>query len=133
MKSFKADYVFPVCGDPVKNGIVTVDDAGRVISVTNQNNAPNNSPVETLSGIICPGFVNTHCHLELSHLSGKIEQRKGLVDFIKGVQQFRGADSGLMMDAALKADSDMYDNGIVAVGDIANSNMSIGIKAKSKL
>ena len=133
MKSFKADYVFPVCAGPVKNGIVTVDDAGRIISVTSSNNMPNESPVETLSGIICPGFVNTHCHLELSHLGGKIEQRKGLVDFIKGVQQYRGVDSGLVTDAALRADSDMYDNGIVAVGDIANSNSTVGIKANSKL
>ena len=110
MKSFKADYVFPVCADPVKNGIVTVDDVGRIISVTSQNDAPENVPVETLNGIICPGFVNTHCHLELSHLGEKIEQRKGLVNFIKDVQKFRGTDKSEVYDAALKADSDMYDS-----------------------
>ena len=27
----------------------------------------------------------------------------------------------------------MYENGIVAVGDISNTNITIGIKAKSKL
>ena len=135
MKSFKADYVFPVCADPIKNGIITVDDFGKIISITD-NSAQSDTiaaPIEHLSGIICPGFVNTHCHLELSHLKGKIEQRRGLVNFIIDVQKFRGADAGQVLDAALLADDEMYQNGIVAVGDIANTNISIPIKAKSKL
>src|SRR5665213_1381373 len=124
MKSFKADYILPVCSDPIKNGIVTVDDNGKIISVTDQNDTTetNNTPVEQLSGIICPGFVNTHCHLELSHLAGKIERGKGLVNFIKEVQKLRGAaEKNEISDAALKADSDMYQNGIIAVGDIVNN------------
>ena len=136
MKSFKADYIIPVCSDPIKNGIVTVDDHGKIISVTDQNDTTetNNTPIEQLSGIICPGFVNTHCHLELSHLAGKIERGKGIVNFIKEVQKLRGsAEKNEISDAAVKADSDMYQNGIIAVGDIANSNISIPLKAASKL
>ena len=135
MKSFKADYVFPVCADPIKNGTVTVDDFGKVIAVTDQNgtDSSNDPPIEQLSGIICPGFVNTHCHLELSHLKGKVEQRTGLVDFIKNVQEFRGSDTGLVFDAIAKADNAMYENGIVAVGDIANTNASKLVKEGSKL
>ena len=135
MRSFKADYVFPVSIAPIKNGIVTVDDDGKIISVTDQNTyqETNGDPVERLSGIICPGFVNTHCHLELSHLKGKITRGKGLVNFIKDVQKFRNADAVEVYDAAVIADNEMYENGIVAVGDIANTNMSILIKAGSKL
>jgi cytosine/adenosine deaminase-related metal-dependent hydrolase len=133
MKSFKADYVFPVCADPIKNGIVTVDDNGKILSVTDQNAPPVDVPVEQLSGILCPGFVNTHCHLELSHLKDKVKQQTGLVNFIMDVQKFRGADSSLVLDAAQKADQEMYDNGIVAVGDISNSNISIKPKTNSKL
>jgi cytosine/adenosine deaminase-related metal-dependent hydrolase len=136
MKSFKADYVFPVCADPIKNGVVTVDDRGKIISVTDQNDTSETSstPIEQVSGIICPGFINTHCHLELSHLQGKIEQGKGLVDFIKEVQKLRGtAEKNEILDAAMKADNDMCQNGIVAVGDIANTNVSIPVKAGSKL
>jgi cytosine/adenosine deaminase-related metal-dependent hydrolase len=132
MKSFRADYVFPVYADPIKNGIVTVDDQGRIISVTDQNNPPN-GPVEQLSGIICPGFVNTHCHVELSHLKDKINPRGGLVNFIKDIQAFRKADDKEVLDAIQKADEEMYANGIVAVGDISNSNLSIPAKAASKL
>jgi len=132
MKSFKADYVFPVNADPIKNGIVTVDDLGKIISVTDQPPA-DNSPVELLSGIICPGFINAHCHLELSHMGGKVPTNMGLVNFIKEVLKHRTADIQLMNDAAEKADNEMYENGIVAVGDISNTNNTIAIKAKSKI
>ena len=134
MKSFKADYVFPVCADPIKNGIVTVDDFGKIISVTDQNStSKTNAPIEHLSGIICPGFINTHCHLELSHLKEKLDRHKGLVNFIIDVQKFRGVESSLVLDAAETADEEMYENGIVAVGDIANTNITIPVKKNGKL
>lgn len=132
MKSFKADYVFPVYADPVKNGIVTVDDLGKIISVTDHRNPPD-GPIEQINGIICPGFVNTHCHTELSHLKEKINTGNGLVSFIKDIQTFRNSDQKLVEDAIEMADQEMYDNGIVAVGDISNTNFSIPVKAKSKL
>ena len=135
MKSFKADYVFPVSADPIKNGVVTVDDFGTIISVSDQvpSSTDNNHPVEQLSGVICPGFVNTHCHLELSHLRGKIEPGRGLVNFITDVQKIRGAEKSEIAEAALIADDEMYHNGIVAVGDIVNSDATLEVKTKSKL
>ncbi|HEY4196384.1 MAG TPA: amidohydrolase family protein [Mucilaginibacter sp.] len=134
MKSFRADYVFPVSADPIKNGVVTVDDLGRVISV-NDNHPPatKDGHVEHLKGIICPGFVNTHCHLELSHLKNKVAPGRGLINFIKDLQSVRTADNTAILKAAEKADQEMYDNGIVAVGDISNSNASLPVKAGSKI
>jgi len=133
MKSFRADYVFPVCADPIKNGIVTVDDTGKVITVTDQNTHAPGVPPEHLSGVICPGFVNTHCHVELSHLKGKLDRHTGLVNFIKDVQKNRISDDKLVLDASCAADNEMYENGIVAVGDISNNNSSIPVKDASKL
>ena len=134
MKSFTADYVFPVCADPIKNGVVTVDDLGKIISVTDNHVAQaNNAHLEHFKGIICPGFVNAHCHLELSHLKDKLVPGRGLINFIKDIQAIRTADSSTILKAAEKADAEMYENGIVAVGDISNSNASIAIKAKSKI
>src|SRR6185312_12631487 len=101
MKSFKADYVYPVCADPIKNGIVTVDDVGKITAVVDPATLtePFDAPVEQVSGIICPGFVNAHCHLELSHLKEKVRQRSGLVNFIIDVQKLRGADNARVLDA----------------------------------
>jgi cytosine/adenosine deaminase-related metal-dependent hydrolase len=134
MKSFKADYVFPVCGDPIKNGVVTIDDLGRIISVTDSHPPDiKGGHFEHLKGIICPGFINAHCHLELSHLKDKLVPRRGLINFIKDIQAVRIADNAAILQAAESADHEMYENGIVAVGDIANSNVSISVKAKSKI
>jgi cytosine/adenosine deaminase-related metal-dependent hydrolase len=134
MKSFKADYIFPVCTDPIKNGVITIDDAGKIISVTDQNAPPlPGVPVEHLNGVICPGFINTHCHLELSHLRDKIPLHKGLVNFIIDVQKFRDTDKSKVLAAAAEADEEMFNNGIVAVGDISNSNATIAVKKASKL
>jgi len=137
MKSFKADYIFPVCAEPIKNGIVTVDDTGKIVSVTDQNSAAAASPgvpVKKVSGAICPGFINTHCHLELSHLKGKINKKTGLINFIKQVQDQRKTETEkTILEAAVKADYTMMENGIVAVGDIANTGATVAIKAASKL
>ncbi|MDO3626830.1 amidohydrolase family protein [Mucilaginibacter sp. BT774] len=134
MKSFRADYVFPVHADPIKNGVVTLDDHGRIISVSDI--PPPNlklSEIEHLKGVLCPGFINTHCHLELSHLKDKLSPGKGLINFIKEIQSVRQADTATVLKAAEKADKEMYENGIVAVGDISNSNISVAIKAKSDI
>ena len=135
MKSFRADYVFPVHADPIKNGIITVDDAGKIISITdNLSTLDKAIPIEQLQGIICPGFVNAHCHVELSHLKDKMTRRAGLVNFIKEIQTLRGGQSDeKILAAAYAADIEMHENGIVAVGDISNSNVTIPVKAKSKL
>lgn len=131
MKSFRADYVFPVSADPIKNGVVTVDDYGKIVSVSTY--AQPGVAVEQLNGIICPGFVNTHCHVELSHLYTKTPKGSGLVEFIRAVQSLRTVDDDIIQTAAAEADKQMYDNGIVAVGDISNSAYSIAVKKSSKI
>jgi len=133
MKSFRADYVFPVHADPIKDGIVTVDDNGKIIAVSDNPSDHHHPQTEKLSGIICPGFINTHCHLELSHLNGKLEQGTGLVQFIKNVQTTRKSEDADVLAAAQQADEDMYNRGIVAVGDISNSAITASIKGNSKL
>jgi len=132
MKSFRADYVFPVYADPIKNGIVTVDDQGKIIAVTDNTKSPGGQ-IQQVSGVICPGFINTHCHTELSHLKDKVKPKGGLVNFIKDVQSLRNTDQQEVLDAIAKADQEMYDNGIVAVGDISNTNNSVAMKKQSKL
>jgi len=133
MKSFKADYVFPIYADPVKNGIVTVDDNGRIIALSDNPSDHHDPQVKKLSGIICPGFINTHCHLELSHLKDKIATGTGLIQFIQNLQGLRKADDSDVTAAAIEADQYMYNKGIVAVGDISNSAITAPIKANSKL
>ena len=75
-----------------------------------------------LEGVLCPGFVNAHCHLELSHLQGRVPERTGIVDFLIFVSTRRSEFDNLPKTVLLQqAWQQMKDNGIVAVGDIANT------------
>lgn len=141
MKKYTADYILTAKADPIKNGSVIVDDDGKILKVLDPEVILSKAEEKTfaglnsekLSGVICPGFINTHCHLELSHLKGKIPSGEGLIAFIKNVQQMRKADDSEILDAAAKADEEMEQNGIVAVGDVSNSAITVSIKTKSKL
>jgi cytosine/adenosine deaminase-related metal-dependent hydrolase len=89
--------------------------------------------VQKLEGILCPGFVNAHCHLELSHLKGHIPPHTGMVDFLLQVmhlRRFRMEEKLKAMEAAL---AEMKTNGVVAVGDISNGTDSIGPKLSSDI
>lgn len=137
MKRFLADYIFPVSGPPIKNGVILVDDDGLINTIDDESSSGSKlfRDVETvrINGAIVPGFINAHCHLELSHLHNKIPKQQGLIDFIKNVQQHRHANEGDILKHAAAADKTMYENGIVAVGDVCNSSVTAGIKQKSKL
>ena len=82
MRFLTADYLFPLHKAPIKEGVLQISDKGEVIALfENRNEVPQNK-LEVFDGIICPGFVNAHCHLELSHLLGIAEKGKGFLDFV---------------------------------------------------
>ena len=89
--------------------------------------------VERFDGFLSPGFINCHCHLELSHLRGKIEPFTGLPAFLSAVMQQAPPDPLLQQEAIEKADAEMRKNGIVAVGDICNTIAGIEYKKRSSL
>lgn len=132
MRKISADYVFTIASEPIKNGVVVVDDSGKILAVDEAKNHDAAS-VEKHKGIITPGFVNTHCHLELSHMKGKVETGTSLIPFITKVVTMRNVAQE-EIDAAIEAgDREMYEGGIVAVGDISNKLDTKAIKEKSKI
>ncbi|WP_316798769.1 amidohydrolase family protein [Pedobacter frigidisoli] len=131
---FSADWVFPVNESPIRNGVVAVDAEGRIAQLLTFENAELlGLAIVKYKGAIVPGFVNTHCHLELSHMLGRVPENTGLVEFVQTIIESRQADSVQIQNAMLQADQQMFDNGIVAVGDISNQLISKAVKQKSQI
>ncbi len=100
--------------------VVEIDEKGMIIALHKDFNS--GATLQFFDGIICPGFVNAHCHIELSHLKGQIPEKAGLIDFLIQIPLLRNKFSEAeKIAAAAKAIQQSMDNGIVAVGDIANT------------
>lgn len=87
--------------------------------------------VQTYNGIICPGFINCHCHLELSHLKNAIPQYTGLPQFILQILKQRTAAEETIQKAIAEYDKVLWQSGTMAVGDICNTPYTILQKQKS--
>jgi cytosine/adenosine deaminase-related metal-dependent hydrolase len=130
-RKLKADYLFDgfelhgpdtvlICRqDGMVEDLVTLDQAG--------------GDIEHYSGLLSPGFINCHCHLELSHLRGQIHPQKGLVHFVLSVMDQRKKHEESIQDSMQEAETEMLLAGIVAVGDICNSGDSLEVKTKNRL
>jgi cytosine/adenosine deaminase-related metal-dependent hydrolase len=89
--------------------------------------------IQYFEGILSPGFVNAHCHLELSHMKGMIPAHTGLQEFVKQIVALRQVDPENIQEAIVNAEAEMMANGIVAVGDISNTLDTLKQKAKHNL
>ncbi len=89
--------------------------------------------IQIFKGLLTPGFINCHCHLELSHMKGGVPQHTGLVDFVFKVVNDRHFEEKEILEYIEKAEHEMLQNGIVAVGDICNNTFTIPQKTKAVL
>jgi cytosine/adenosine deaminase-related metal-dependent hydrolase len=134
MRKISANYIFPISQKPLKNGIIVVDNNGVIHDlIDTKGNLQETENIEFYNGIIVPGFVNAHSHIELSFMSGKIPQKQGMTNFVKFVENERNISEFEIQESIKNADFEMQKNGIVAVGDISNNNLSFETKQKSKI
>jgi cytosine/adenosine deaminase-related metal-dependent hydrolase len=132
MRKISADYIYAMDRSPIKDGVVIVGDDGKIVDVTEKyDHDP--AELEIYRGVIIPGMINTHCHMELSHMIGKIPTGIGLIPFISQVVRFRDFPQAEIDDAIVDADRYMYAQGIVAVGDISNKADTAKVKSKSAI
>lgn len=128
-RKLKADKIFD--GYRFADGVLVTTTEGRIEGVIAAGDAGDD--VEVFEGILSPGFVNCHCHLELSHMKGLIPEKTGLVDFIFKVVTERHHSEEEILLAIERAEDEMLQNGIVAVGDICNNALTISQKKKQRL
>lgn len=134
MRRFSANYIYPVSGSIIRNGIVVLDNDNTVVDVVDpKGNEIEYESMEFHNGIIVPGFVNAHCHIELSHLKGRLASSDGIAGFVTQIRNQRSDDESLISSAIKLAIADLEMNGTVAVGDICNTSHTANEKQRSNI
>src|SRR5205823_5147280 len=109
MLRIRAGSVHPVTAPPITDGAVLVADDGRIAAVAAHAQVPNPPGarrVEFPDAVLVPGLVNTHTHLELTHLAGRNPER----EFSRWIRTIR----------ALK-------DAVVRLGPVASGRARLGV------
>ncbi|MFM7646213.1 MAG: amidohydrolase family protein [Sphingomonadales bacterium] len=130
MLKFKATQLFDGYR-LLDNKVLVTQPDGTIESIINVDEAGDS--VLPLNGILMPGLINSHCHLELSHLKDVIAPHTGLIEFLCSVVTKRGFPPELIQEKIALAEQEMYANGIVGVGDIGNTADTGFTKSTSKI
>jgi cytosine/adenosine deaminase-related metal-dependent hydrolase len=130
-RKFSATTIFNGTSFLPDGAVLITDKEGTVIDIQPEKDAGDG--VERFNGILCPGFINSHCHLELSHLKGLIPEKTGLVEFVYKIITERHFAEEQILSSIEAAENEMLQNGIVAVGDICNNVLTIPQKKKQHL
>ncbi len=146
-----ARYVFPVAGDPIPNGVVTIED-GRIVALGHRHTGVSPAPQEIhdLGNVaLLPGLVNAHVHLDFSDLSAPLGHHGiAFVDWIRCVMQSRQNNSS-EKSRANKANSreqiaphrtcherglnESFRNAVRVLGDIAQPDWPADVYSASPL
>jgi cytosine/adenosine deaminase-related metal-dependent hydrolase len=113
------------------NKVLITQNDGTIESIVDAQEA--GESVRELNGILLPGLINCHCHLELSHLKDVIAPHTGLIEFLCSVVTKRNFPIELIQEKITLAEQEMYANGIAAVGDIGNTADTAAVKASSRI
>ncbi|MBR1872376.1 MAG: amidohydrolase family protein [Bacteroidales bacterium] len=130
MKRFAAQYVYTLDSpEPIRGGFVEVEDDGTVIRTGKAAEDESLQP-----GAIVPGFVNTHCHVELSNMWKLLPKGTGMAGFIDGINELRDTKTKEEKTEDIRHWMNlMWDRGVQAMADISNGDLTFPIKAASPM
>jgi aminodeoxyfutalosine deaminase len=125
MRIISARWIVPIDRPPVSEGAIAVDDDGTVRMVEARAAVRaefSGAPEERADGVVVPGLVNAHCHLELSALAEVVPGGGGFIAwaqrFLKKVgetpRESRRVAAGEAAEAAARC-------GTAAIGDVGNT------------
>jgi len=142
-RKFKANRLFDGYGMRNTDEVLITDETGTVLEIVAAGDAGDD--IQYVQGILTPGLINCHCHLELSHLKDVIPPNTGLVDFLCAVVTKRDSISQsdpngksrsaeeIKQLAIIAAEKEMADQGVVAVADIGNTADTAVVKSNSSI
>jgi cytosine/adenosine deaminase-related metal-dependent hydrolase len=134
LRLHRAAWILPVVSPPVRDGALVLDERGRMVALGPSGEVRGRyshlHPVEHGNGVLFPGLVNAHTHLEFSHLLGVVprarEGQGGLAAWLDRFQKKRKLSSEDDAKAALPgALAQLRAPGVAFVGDVSNALLSV--------
>lgn len=114
--------------------LVAFDDSGAVLGIEECPSLDRMAGVEWCGGVLIPGMVNAHSHLELSYVQGCITPHEGFTGFARGLRASRHLATPEFMESRAEYwDAKMWSEGVQAVGDVCNDTLSFGVKSRSNI
>ncbi|NNG17258.1 MAG: amidohydrolase family protein [Gemmatimonadales bacterium] len=127
-RRLSAPWIYPVLGEPIRDGTVLIDESGHVVSIgpsAHVPTAPECHQEHFPGAAIMPGLVNTHTHLELTGLEGQVPEE----DFAAWIRHLRALKeerlSGQFLEAARRGVADCFASGVTTVADTGDSGAVI--------
>lgn len=124
MLRIRAGAVHPVTAPPITDGAVLVGRDGKIAALGPHAQVPAPSgtrQVEFPSAVLVPGLVNTHTHLELTHLAGRNPERE-FVRWIRTVRTLKDATTPEeFVHAAEQGVRDAWAAGVTCVADTGST------------
>jgi cytosine/adenosine deaminase-related metal-dependent hydrolase len=135
VRVFHADHVLPGDAPPIADGAVVVGDTGEIIEVGRAGEVVARHPVGggavRVRGVVFPGLVNAHTHIELSAMRGRVGGGRGFVGWVDSlVAQRPEVSAEENAEAIAAAIDELARSGTVAVGEVTNSLGAVGALAR---
>lgn len=120
MIRYRAAWLLPISGAPVRNGWVAID-GGRIAAT---GSGAEGGAIDLGPAVILPALVNAHTHLELSHLAGRVPPGSRFTAWVRALLERRAsveaADTSIVAEAR-RAIAQAVSCGTGLVGDVTNS------------
>lgn len=120
-----ASAVLPQDGPAILDGAVVVGDAGVVLDVGPAGAVlPRHAglAVDVVLGVVAPGLVNAHTHLELSWMQGLVPGGGGFVEWVDRLVTLRSEESEGAVASGLEVALDALEASCTAgVGEVSNA------------
>lgn len=132
MRRIAAQYLYPLNRPPIRRGFLSLHTDGTILEIGEFEDELEST--EFYNGILCPGFVNSHCHVELSYLKGYFSQGSGMAGFFRQINQLRNNIGKEGRIAAIESEMEqLYQSGVSAMADISNCSDSFEVKSTSNI
>ncbi|MGC9331952.1 MAG: amidohydrolase family protein [Bacteroidales bacterium] len=133
MRQIAASMAFDGC-QWIKRPLIRLDDNDMIVDV-GRFDPKKSEPAQTeyYQGILTPGFINAHVHLELSFKDAVFTGNSGMSDFIRHVRWCRKNLIQPCADNMLTWIRKIKYLGTVAVSDVMNSGHALNLLEKSEL